>query len=63
MPARLKAQQRAAGAALAAKREEQKVSDLKGPARSMYESMSEQQLEEFASRKAKTKPQHASERK
>jgi hypothetical protein len=63
VPARSKAQQRAAGAALAAKRGEQKVSDLKGPAKSMYESMSEQQLEEFASGKAKTKPQHASERK
>jgi hypothetical protein len=36
------------------------VGDLKGPAKSMYGSMSEQQLEEFASTKRKGKPQHAS---
>ena len=51
MPAKSKAQQKAAGAALAAKRGEQKVSDLKGPAKSMYESMSESQLEDYASKK------------
>ena len=45
MPAKSKSQQKAAGAALAAKRGEQKVSDLKGPAKSMYESMSERQLD------------------
>jgi len=58
MPAKSKAQQKAAGAALAAKRGEEKVSDLKGASRSMYESMSEEQLEEFASTKRKGKPDH-----
>jgi hypothetical protein len=62
MPAKSKSQQKAAGAALAAKRGDQKVSDLKGPAKSMYESMSEQQLEEFASTERKGKPQHVSKK-
>ena len=48
MPARSKAQQRAAGAALAAKRGETPVKDLKGAARDMYDSMTESELEEFA---------------
>ena len=51
-----------AGAALAAKRGDQKVSDLKGPSKSMYESMSERELDEMASSKRKGKPQHASKR-
>jgi Protein of unknwon function (DUF3008) len=58
MPAKSKAQQKAAGAALAAKRGEQKASDLKGASTSMYESMTEEQLEEFASTKRKGKPEH-----
>jgi hypothetical protein len=58
MPAKSKAQQKAAGAALAAKRGEQKVSNLKGASKSMYESMTEEQLEEFASAKRKGKPEH-----
>jgi len=58
MPAKSKAQQKAAGAALAAKRGEQKVSELKGASKSMYESMTEDQLEEFASTKRKGKPEH-----
>ena len=58
MPAKSKAQQKAAGAALAAKRGEQKVSELKGASKSMYESMTEEQLEEFASTKRKSKPEH-----
>ena len=58
MPAKSKAQQKAAGAALAAKRGEQKVSELKGASKSMYESMTEEQLEEFASSKRKGKPEH-----
>ena len=49
MPAKSKAQQKAAGAALAAKRGESKVSELKGASKDMYESMSERELEEFAS--------------
>ena len=60
MPAKSKAQQKAAGAALAAKRGEQKVSELKGASKSMYESMNEQQLEEMAATKRKDKPEHQS---
>ncbi|HLV07556.1 MAG TPA: DUF3008 family protein [Croceibacterium sp.] len=58
MPAKSKAQQKAAGAALSAKRGDSKKSDLKGPSKDMYESMSEKQLEEFASTKRKGKPEH-----
>jgi hypothetical protein len=58
MPAKSKAQQMAAGAALAAKRGEIKVAALKGASRSMYESMSERQLEEFAETERKGKPEH-----
>ncbi len=58
MPAKSKAQQKAAGAALAAKRGEQKVSELKGASRSMYESMTEEELDELASTKRKGKPEH-----
>ena len=63
MPAKSKAQQKAARAALASKRGEQKVGVLKGPAKSMYESMSEQQLDDFAAGKRKGKPEHASKKK
>ena len=63
MPAKSKAQQKAAGAALAAKRGEQKVSSLKGASKEMYESMSEEQLDEFASTERKGKPQHVSKKK
>jgi hypothetical protein len=63
VPAKSKAQQKAAGAALAAKRGDQKKSDLKGPAKSMYESMSEKQLVDLASTKRKGKPEHASKKK
>ncbi|HEY8260294.1 MAG TPA: DUF3008 family protein [Methylosinus sp.] len=59
MPAKSKAQQQAAGAALAAKRGETRVSDLKGASKSMYESMSEEQLRDFAATKRKGKPEHA----
>jgi hypothetical protein len=58
MPAKSKAQQEAAGAALAAKRGEQSVSELKGASRRMYDSMSEKQLEEFAETKRKSLPEH-----
>ncbi|MDG5746721.1 DUF3008 family protein [Qipengyuania sp. XHP0207] len=47
--AKSKAQQQAAGAALAAKRGEAKVSDLQGASKEMYDSMTEQELEEMAS--------------
>ncbi|HEX7005993.1 MAG TPA: DUF3008 family protein [Alphaproteobacteria bacterium] len=56
MPAKSKAQQMAASAALAAERGEKKVSTLKGASRSMYQSMSEKQLDEMASTKRKGKP-------
>src|SRR4029077_20855299 len=58
MPARSASQQKAAGAALAAKRGETPVSKLKGASKGMYESMSEKQLDEFASTKRKGKPEH-----
>jgi hypothetical protein len=57
--AKSRAQQKAAGAALAAKRGEQPVSELKGASRDMYESMSEEELEEMASTKRKGKPERA----
>lgn len=49
MPATSKAQQKAAGAALAAKRGEIGKSDLQGASRDMFETMSESELEELAS--------------
>ena len=58
MPARSKAQQRAAGAALAAKRGETRVGDLKGASRGMYDSMSEDELEDFASTDLDGLPDH-----
>ncbi|WP_428487607.1 DUF3008 family protein [Rhodopila sp.] len=59
MPAKSKAQQKAAGAALSAKRGGQKVSDLQGASQSMYKSMNEKQLDDLASTKRKGKPDHA----
>jgi hypothetical protein len=58
MPAKSKAQQKAAGAALSAKRGETRPSELIGASRQMYDSMSEQQLDEFASTKRKGKPDY-----
>ena len=49
MKAQSKAQQRAAGAALSAKRGETKVKDLQGASKDMYKSMSEAELDEMAS--------------
>ncbi|MDD9720327.1 DUF3008 family protein [Sulfitobacter sp. PR48] len=49
MPARSKAQQRAAGAALSAKRGETRVSGLQGASKEMYETMTEAELEDYAS--------------
>jgi hypothetical protein len=51
MPAKSKKQQMAAGAALAAKRGERSKANLKGASRQMVESMSEQQLRDFAKTK------------
>jgi 2-methylcitrate dehydratase PrpD len=61
MPAKSAAQQKAAGAALSAKRGKTSPSKLKGASRGMYKSMSEKQLDEFASTKRKGKPEHVSE--
>ncbi len=58
MPAKSKAQQRAAGAALSAKRGETPKSKIKGASKEMAESMTEKQLEEFASGTTKGKPEH-----
>ena len=60
MPAKSKAQQMAAGAALSAKRGDTKKSELKGASKSMESSMSEAELERMASGKRKGKPEHAS---
>jgi len=59
MPAKSKAQQKAAGAALSAKRGDTKVSALKGASKSMYKSMDEKELHKMASTSRKGKPQHA----
>lgn len=61
MPAKSKAQQMAAGAALAAKRGETPKSELKGASREMVESMSEKELKELAATRRKGKPQHVSD--
>ena len=58
MPAKSKAQQKAAGAALSAKRGETKVGDLQGASKQMYESMSEDELEDFASTERDGLPDH-----
>lgn len=60
MPAKSKSQQKAAGAALAAKRGDKKKSELQGASKSMEKSMSEKELEEMASTKRKGKPEHKS---
>ena len=60
MPAKSKAQQMAAGAALSAKRGETKKSELKGASKSMADSMSEKELHKMAATKRTGKPSHAS---
>jgi hypothetical protein len=60
MPAKSAAQQKAAGAALAAKRGDMKKSKLQGASKSMEKSMSESELEKMASTKRKGKPEHVS---
>jgi hypothetical protein len=57
MPAKSAAQQKAAGAALSAKRGETPKSKLQGASKSMM-SMTEKQLEELAHTKRKGKPEH-----
>jgi hypothetical protein len=58
MPAKSAAQQKAAGAALSAKRGETPKSKLQGASRSMEKSMTEPQLEELAHTRRKGKPEH-----
>lgn len=58
MPAKSKAQQKAAGAALSAKRGDTAKSELKGASKEMYESMDEGELHDMAGTKRKGKPEH-----
>jgi len=58
VPAKSKAQQKAAGAALSAKRGDTNMKELKGASKEMYDSMSEKQLKDFAETKRKGKPDH-----
>jgi hypothetical protein len=60
MPAKSQAQQKAAGAALSAKRGDTKVGKLRGASKSMYKSMTEKELDDLASTKRKGKPEHKS---
>lgn len=62
MPAKSAAQQKAAGAALSAKRGETPRSKLKGASKSMVESMTEKELEAMASTPRKGKPEHVGDR-
>lgn len=62
MPAKSKAQQKAAGAALAAKRGETDKDSLHEASRQMYESMTEAELEELAGTSHKGKPEHKADK-
>jgi hypothetical protein len=58
MPAKSAAQQKAAGAALSAKRGDTPKSKLKGASKSMAQSMSEGELKSLAQTKRTGKPEH-----
>ena len=58
MPAVSKSQQKAAGAALSAKRGGIPKSKLAGASREMYDSMTEKELDELASVKRSKLPEH-----
>ena len=58
MPAKSQAQQKAAGAALAAKRGEVPKARLKGASREMFETMTEKELDELATVKRSKLPEH-----
>ncbi len=62
MPARSKAQQEAAGAALSAKRGETPVSRLEGASKQMYDDMSEEELEKFAETPREGLPEHVEDK-
>lgn len=57
MPAKSQAQQKAAGAALSARRGETPVKDLFAAARDMYDSMTEAELEDLAATPRKDLPE------
>jgi 2-methylcitrate dehydratase PrpD len=57
MQAKSQAQQKAAGAALSAKRGETEPSALQGASKGMYDSMSEDELEELASTRRENLPE------
>lgn len=63
MPAKSKAQQEAAGAALSVKEHERPESSLRGASKSMYNSMSETELRTIASTSQKGKPEHVGNKK
>ena len=62
MLAKSGAQQKAAGAALSAKRGDTPKSKLKGASKSMADSMSKKELEKMASTKRKGKSEHSSKK-
>jgi hypothetical protein len=57
MPAKSQKQQKAAGAALAARRGETPASSLKGAARSMADSMTEKELHDMAAAPRRSLPE------
>lgn len=63
MPARSKDQQKAAGAALSAKRGETDRDALYGASKQMFEGMSEDELADLAGTKRKDLPEDLSDRK
>lgn len=63
MPAKSKAQQKAAAMALAAKRGKISPRKLKGSARQMYKSMTAKQLKHYAETKTKKLPARVKKKK
>ena len=61
MKAQSKKQQKAAGAALSAKRGDTQKKDLKGASKEMVDSMTEEELEDMASTKRKDLPKKKTE--
>lgn len=61
MPATSQAQQKAAGAALSAKRGDTRVKDLKGASKDMYKSMTEKELDDMASTRLEGLPKKKSD--
>jgi uncharacterized protein DUF3008 len=61
MPSKSKSQQKAAGMALSAKRGDTSKDDLQGAAKEMYQSMTEEELEDYAQGSHDGKPEHKSD--